>query len=68
MTHLFANPYVRLAGRAIVAGILAAAASYQSYGSGAIAWHAIAAAGIMAALEAFTPLNQLVGAFAPKKK
>ena len=48
---MFANPYVRLIGRAIVAGILAAAASYQSYGSGTIAWHAIAAAGIMAALE-----------------
>lgn len=55
------NPYVRLVGRAIVAGLLAAAASYQSYGSGTIAWHAIAAAGIMAALEVVTPLNALVG-------
>jgi hypothetical protein len=55
------NPYVRLVGRAIVAGLLAAAASYQSYGGGTIAWHAIAAAGIMAGLEVLTPLNSLIG-------
>ena len=55
------NPYVRLIGRAIVAGLLAAAVSYQQYGSGTIVWHAVAAAGIMAALEVLTPLNSIVG-------
>jgi hypothetical protein len=66
VSKLFANPYARLAGRAIIAGLLAAAASYQTYGGGTVAWHAVAAAGIMAALEFFTPLNSLVGSFKPK--
>ena len=61
MNKLFATPYARLIGRAIVVGLLAAASSYQAYGGGTIVWHAVAAAGIMAGLEVLTPLNSLVG-------
>ena len=61
MNKLFASPYARLIGRAVVAGLLAAAVSYQQYGSGTIVWHAVAAAGIMAGLEVLTPLNSLIG-------
>lgn len=68
MSKLLANPVVRLALRAVVAGILAGAAVYQHTDGGAtVAWSAVAAAAVMGALEVFTPLNQLVGVFAPKK-
>ena len=61
MKNLFADPVVRLAGRAVVAGLLAGAASYQHFGGSTVAWHAVAAAAVMAFLEVFTPLNALVG-------
>lgn len=66
MTKLLAKPAVRLALRAIVAGVLAGAAVYREAGGGTVAWTAVAAAAIMAASEYFTPLNALVGAFKPK--
>lgn len=62
MKKLFANPTVRLAGRALIAGAMAAAVSYKSSG-GAIAWHALAVAFVLAFAEIFTPLNSLVGVF-----
>ena len=65
---IFRNPYVRLVGRAVVAGLIAGAASYQNYGGGTVAWHAVAAAGAMAFLEVCTPLNALVGLLRPPKK
>jgi hypothetical protein len=60
MKKLLANPNVRLVGRAISAGALAAAASYKS-GGGTIAWHALAVTFGLAALEVLTPLNAIVG-------
>lgn len=62
MNKLFANPTVRLALRAILAGGVAAAASYKSAG-GAIVWHALAVAFVLAFAEVFTPLNAIVGVF-----
>lgn len=62
MTKLLANPTVRLALRAILAGGVAAAASYKSAG-GAIVWHALAVTFVLAAAEVFTPLNSIVGVF-----
>lgn len=62
MRKLFANPTVRLAGRALVAGAIAAGTLYHSSG-GTIAWKALAVAGGLAFVEIFTPLNALVGVF-----
>lgn len=62
MKKLFANPTVRLAGRAIVAGAIAAATLYHSSG-GTIAWKSLAVAAGLAFVEIFTPLNSLVGVF-----
>lgn len=71
MSKLFANPVVRLALRALLAGVLAAAALLQgsSPSDGSVAWKSAAVGGIMAFCEVLTPLNQLVGPFkaAPKK-
>lgn len=66
MGKLFANPQVRLAGRAIVAGLIAAATLYHQSG-GAIAWKSVVVAAGLAFCEVFTPLNQLVGVFARPK-
>ena len=60
MRKLFANPTVRLALRALLAGGVAAATSYKSSG-GTIAWHGLVVAGVLAFCEVFTPLNSLVG-------
>ena len=62
MTRPLNNPTVRLALRALLAGLTAAGASYQSSGT-TIAWHGILVAGALAFAEVFTPLNALVGAF-----
>lgn len=62
MTKLLANPTVRLALRAAVAGAIAAATLYHSSG-GTIAWKALAVAGGLAFAEVFTPLNSIVGVF-----
>lgn len=68
MKQLFANPTIRLAGRALVAGLISALISLQhsSTGNGTVAWHAAIVAGGLAFAEVFTPLNALVGVF--KKK
>ena len=62
MKHLFANATVRLAGRAIVAGAIAALTLYHSSG-GTIAWKSLAVASGLAFCEIFTPLNSIVGVF-----
>lgn len=69
MTDLFANPTVRLIGRAILAGVLAFAAQVQASDntSGAVLRSAIVA-GVLAIVEFFTPLNALVGFGKPVKK
>lgn len=62
MKKLLGNPTVRLAGRALVAGLIAAVTLYHS-SAGAVAWNALAVAAGLAFCEVFTPLNQLVGLF-----
>lgn len=62
MKRLFANPYVRLAGRAILAGGIAAATSYQADGE-TIVWRSLVVAFGLAFCEVFTPLNAVVGVF-----
>ncbi len=62
MKQYLSNPTVRLAGRAVVAGVAAALASYHQSG-GVILWHGLLVAFVLAFAEVFTPLNQLVGAF-----
>lgn len=66
MSRLFANPTVRLALRAILAGAIAAATLYHSSG-GTIAWKALVVAAGLAFAEVFTPLNSLVGVFKATK-
>jgi len=65
---IFDNPYVRLAGRAVLSGALAAGAViYASAGNvDKTVILAAAAAGIHALVEVFTPLNKIVGAFHAK--
>lgn len=60
MKHLFANVYVRMAGRAAV---VAAAAVYSKYASGDTSVRALIIAGSLAFAEVFTPLNPFVGVF-----
>lgn len=62
MTKAFKNAYVRLAGRAVLAGAAAALTQLHS-GDSTLAWKAAAVAGALAFAEVFTPLNSLVGAF-----
>lgn len=60
---LFSNPWVRLAGRAAVAGAVSALAQIHTASDGTLTWHAAVVAGALAFCEVFTPLNQLVGLF-----
>lgn len=65
MKTLLANPTVRLAIRAALAGLAAGLAVIKASGghvNGAVISGAATAAGL-AFLEAFTPLNQLAGLF-----
>jgi hypothetical protein len=62
MKQYLSNPNVRLAGRAVVAGVAAALASYHQSG-GVILWHGLLVAFVLAFAEVFTPLNAIVGAF-----
>lgn len=62
MSKLLANPWVRLAGRAAIAGVVAALTQLQG-SDGTIAWKALAVAAALAFCEVFTPLNPLVGFF-----
>lgn len=66
MTKLLSNPWVRLAGRALVAGLASGFVFYRSQAGGSAAWHGAVVAGVLAFCEVFTPLNQLVGVFRPK--
>lgn len=66
MKNLLKNPTIRLAGRALVAGGIAAVTLYQQNG-GSIAWKALAVAAGLAFCEVFTPLNALVGPFKAAK-
>lgn len=62
MASLLSNPTVRLFTRAVVAGALAFLAQIQASDNldGTILRSA-AVAGLLAAVEFFTPVNQLVG-------
>jgi hypothetical protein len=62
VTKLFANPTVRLAGRALVAALLVAITQIHS-SDGQIAWTSLAVGAGLAFCEVFTPLNSLVGVF-----
>lgn len=65
MKKLFANPTVRLAGRALVAALIVAATQIHTSG-GTIAWKALAVGAGLAFCEVFTPLNAAVGVFKSK--
>jgi hypothetical protein len=58
---LLLNAKFRLAARAVVAGVSAFVALYTSGDGSSSAFKAAAVAGVLAALEVFTPLNALVG-------
>ena len=61
---IFKNPYVRLAGRAVVAGLAAGVVAYGNHQSDQrLAWQAAIVAAVLAATEILTPLNQIVGLF-----
>lgn len=62
MKKLIAKPVARLAGRALLAGVFALAAQLQASSHlDASVLRAALVAGGLAAFEAFTPLNALVG-------
>jgi hypothetical protein len=63
MNKFFSHPYVRLAGRALVAGLVSALVQLHTESDGSLAWHAAVVAGALAFVEVFTPLNSLVGFF-----
>lgn len=63
MSKLLANPYARLAGRALLAGLVTALTQIQTSSDATVAWKAAVVAGALAAAEAFTPLNAIVGVF-----
>ena len=63
LRNLLANPKARLAGRAIVAGVASFVALYRTSNGDSAALKAAAVAGVLAAVEVFTPLNALVGIF-----
>lgn len=66
LRKLFRDPTVRLAGRALVAGVTAGIVYYRHASAGSFTWHAAIVAGVLAAAELFTPLNSLVGLFKQK--
>jgi hypothetical protein len=62
---VFANPWVRFVGRAIIAGLAVGFTSLQAADnpfSSAALW-AAAGAAFLAVIELITPLNSLLGAF-----
>lgn len=63
--RLLRHPHARLAIRALLvgAGVALQSVIASDDPTAAVVWKAALAAGAMAALEAFTPLNQLVGLF-----
>ena len=68
MRKLFASPVVRLALRALLVGV-GATVTYVVAADNpvdAAVWKAALYAGAWAAVEAFTPLNALVGLFRSK--
>lgn len=60
---MFKNPTVRLALRALVAGVAAALVIVQHSGYSKAAWQGAIVAGVLAFAEVFTPLNSIVGVF-----
>lgn len=60
---LLSNPTVRLIGRALVAGVVAALLMLQTADDWASVWKGAVVAGVLAACEILTPLNPTVGAF-----
>lgn len=63
MSKLLSNAKVRLAGRAILAGVLAAVVQINTAPDGTLSWRSAVVAGGLAFCEIFTPLNSLVGFF-----
>lgn len=61
MKALLANPKVRLALRALVAAVAAAAVQINSANGGTVAWRSVAVGAVLAFAEIFTPLNAIVG-------
>lgn len=61
MKKWFANPRVRLAVRAVAVGAIVAYLKIKGHHVDRGLAEAAATAGVWAALEAFTPLNGLVG-------
>ena len=57
---MLTNPVVRLIGRAVLVGVTSILVQIQS-STGAIVWHSILVAGVLAAAEVLTPLNSIVG-------
>lgn len=60
MKKLLANPTVRLALRALLAGVTVVASAYLHTGS---VTRAVIVGAVLAFAEVFTPLNSLVGLF-----
>jgi len=60
---MLSNPYARLAGRALVAGVAAALVLLGQSSDWQTAWKGAVVAGALAFCEVFTPLNPLVGLF-----
>lgn len=58
--QFFSNPWVRLAGRALVAG---GTAAYMQYRTNNVPVTVAVATGVLAFAEVFTPLNAVVGVF-----
>lgn len=58
---MFNNPYVRLVGRALSAGVVAALTQIHTAPDGTLAWRSAVTGGALAALELLTPLNKVVG-------
>lgn len=63
ITALFANPWVRLAGRALVAGLAAFFVTLNASDYDASAVQAALVAAALAIVEIVTPLNAIVGLF-----
>ncbi len=55
------NAYARLAGRAIVAGLVAGLLLLQTASDWSSAWKGAVVAGVLAACEILSPLNPNVG-------
>jgi len=63
MNKFFSNPWVRMAARALIAGLIAGLTQIGVNDDGTIAWRSAVVAGGLAFAEIFTPINAILGAF-----